>query len=222
MFLHGPGERVRLPPIFHGGRDPVPGRMRRLLLNVCRSSCFKTTRERGGFNWRQKTKSNPSEYPNNYSGAAGKFLVFNMLTRERPVHCVPPSLIWTCRFFVALLGCILLSLSCYGTDLRNVRIYLPWQPLLHPPARKTRVTHSSWMHLLYFSLCTRKFLANPPTKRRARRKSGPSSGSAASPSPAVTRCHKPRLKLLIPDTLVFNVEDEPQWYYTDKVRLDKK
>ncbi|CAM9803791.1 unnamed protein product, partial [Sphacelaria rigidula] len=34
---------------------------------------------------------------------------------------------------------------------------------------------------------------------------------------ARTWCHPiPRLKLLMPDTLVFNVDDEPQWYYTDK------
>eukprot|EP00752_Nemacystus_decipiens_P003390 g3137.t1 len=61
-----------------------------------------------------------------------------------------------------------------------------------------------------------QFLAIPPMRKRARRKGGAHSDSPDSPGPVVTRRHKPRLKLLIPDTLVFHVEDEPQWYYTDK------
>eukprot|EP00903_Cladosiphon_okamuranus_P014535 g13482.t1 len=59
-----------------------------------------------------------------------------------------------------------------------------------------------------------QFLAIPPRRRRAQRTRGERSGYPSSSS--ATRRHRPRLKLLIPDTLVFNVEDEPQWYYTDK------
>lgn len=50
-----------------------------------------------------------------------------------------------------------------------------------------------------------KFFATPRTAQSDR---GPS---------RVKHRHRPRLQLLIPDTLVFNVKDEPQWYYTDKV-----
>ncbi|CAM9697958.1 unnamed protein product, partial [Laminaria digitata] len=49
-----------------------------------------------------------------------------------------------------------------------------------------------------------QFFATPKARRPRR------SNSRAS------HRHRPRLKLLIPDTLVFNVEDDPQWYYTDK------
>lgn len=57
------------------------------------------------------------------------------------------------------------------------------------------------------SLYRYKFFATPKVRRLSRRSNS-----------RVTHRHRPRLKLLIPDTLVFNVEDDPQWYYTDKVQ----
>lgn len=52
---------------------------------------------------------------------------------------------------------------------------------------------------------TLQFLAQPKIGRKPRR--GGKRGGR----------HVPRLKLFIPDTLVFNTDDEPLWYYTDKV-----